>query len=37
MKKMNMMRIIGLIVVFAMLVMAVPVTAQTRFIEIDPE
>ena len=37
MKKMNMMRIIGLIVVVTMLVMAVPVTAQTRFIEIDPE
>ncbi|MGB2813863.1 MAG: IPT/TIG domain-containing protein [Dehalococcoidales bacterium] len=37
MKKMHMMRIIGLIVVVTMLVMAVPVTAQTRFIELDPE
>jgi len=37
MKKMNMMRIIGLIVVFAMLVIAVPVTAQIRSLEIGPE
>ena len=37
MKKMNMMRVIGLIAVVTMLVMAVPVTAQTRFIELDPE
>jgi hypothetical protein len=31
------MRIIGLIVIVTMMVMAVPVTAQTRFIELDPE
>jgi len=37
MKKMNVLRMIGLIVVITMLAMAVPVTAATRFIELDPE
>ncbi|MEE9366505.1 MAG: IPT/TIG domain-containing protein [Dehalococcoidales bacterium] len=37
MKSAHMLRLIGLIVVIALLVMAVPVTAQTRTIEIDPE
>ena len=37
MKKMKVMGIIGLIVVVTMLAMAVPVIAQSRFIELDPE
>jgi hypothetical protein len=37
MKYKKMLRIFSLVIVIAMLAMAVPVTAQTRFIEIDPE
>ncbi|MBU2536090.1 MAG: IPT/TIG domain-containing protein, partial [Chloroflexi bacterium] len=37
MKSVHMLRLIVLIVVMALLVMAVPVTAQTRSIELDPE
>ena len=37
MKSAHMLRLTGLIVVIALLVMAIPVTALTRFIEIDPE
>ena len=37
MKSVHILRLIGLIVVMALLVMAIPVTALTRFIEIDPE
>ena len=37
MKSVNMLRLIGLVVVIAMLAMAAPVTALTRFIDLSPE
>jgi len=37
MKKMNVMRVIGLVLVLTLLAIAIPVTAQSRFIELDPE
>ena len=37
MKSVNMLRLIGLMVVMAMVLMAIPVTAQTRFIDLAPE
>ena len=37
MKSAHMLRLIGLMVVIAMLAMAAPVIAQTRNIELDPE
>ena len=36
MKSVNMLRLIGLIVVMAMMLMAIPVTAQTRFVDLAP-
>lgn len=37
MEKMNVMRVIGLVLLLTMLAIAIPVTAQSRFIELDPE
>jgi len=37
MKRVNMLRLIALVVAFTMLAMAIPATAATRFIELDPE
>ncbi len=37
MKKVNILRLIALVVVMTMLAMAIPATAATRFIELDPE
>ncbi len=37
MKKISVMRLIGLVLVLTMLAVAIPVTAQSRFIELDPE